>query len=359
MRRSAWPPTSSWGSWPVTKSPPQPGRQPGRLGALCAWWQSPWSWCSGAGIGVHRLYLRARGRGPRHRRRHRRRAPQPSGHTPACRRGKDRGLRRHHRLGRFGGREGPTAQISAGFGSLLSGCWTCRPRTAASQSRWGSARALAPYSAPRSEGRCWRPRSSTGTTSSTRPSCPVPSPRSSPTPSSGRSSVTARCSLSPELRLPARATGLVRRHRGPGRGHRPFVLQVLYGVARLAARLPFSRKLRPAMGALLTGLIALWLPRCWARVTDGCKRASRPTLATCLCMSSSRSPSPAWRRRTSPLAAGARAACSGRDGDRCVQRAGRVAPARALRPRCRPQPGPVRGGGHDGRVRGISRAPSP
>ena len=33
-----------------------------------------------------------------------------------------------------------------------------------------------------------------------------------------------------------------------------------YGVARLAARLPFSRKLRPAMGALLTGLIALWLP---------------------------------------------------------------------------------------------------
>ena len=33
-----------------------------------------------------------------------------------------------------------------------------------------------------------------------------------------------------------------------------------YGVARAAGRLPFSRKLRPAAGALLTGLLALWLP---------------------------------------------------------------------------------------------------
>jgi H+/Cl- antiporter ClcA/CBS domain-containing protein len=33
-----------------------------------------------------------------------------------------------------------------------------------------------------------------------------------------------------------------------------------YGVVRLSARLPFSRKLRPALGALLVGLLALWLP---------------------------------------------------------------------------------------------------
>ncbi len=33
-----------------------------------------------------------------------------------------------------------------------------------------------------------------------------------------------------------------------------------YGIIRLAERLPFSRKLRPALGALLTGLLALWLP---------------------------------------------------------------------------------------------------
>ena len=33
-----------------------------------------------------------------------------------------------------------------------------------------------------------------------------------------------------------------------------------YGVARATGHLPFSRKLRPALGALLTGLIALWLP---------------------------------------------------------------------------------------------------
>jgi chloride channel protein, CIC family len=33
-----------------------------------------------------------------------------------------------------------------------------------------------------------------------------------------------------------------------------------YAVVSLAGRLPFSRKLRPAVGAALTGLIALWLP---------------------------------------------------------------------------------------------------
>ena len=40
--------------------------------------------------------------------------------------------------GGSGGREGPTAQISAGFGSLLARVWTCRPRTAGSPSRSGS-----------------------------------------------------------------------------------------------------------------------------------------------------------------------------------------------------------------------------
>ncbi|MGH3170627.1 MAG: chloride channel protein [Trebonia sp.] len=34
----------------------------------------------------------------------------------------------------------------------------------------------------------------------------------------------------------------------------------IYGVAALSARLPVSRKLRPAMGAALVGLLALWLP---------------------------------------------------------------------------------------------------
>jgi H+/Cl- antiporter ClcA len=33
-----------------------------------------------------------------------------------------------------------------------------------------------------------------------------------------------------------------------------------YGVVRLAGRLPFPRQLRPALGGLLTGLVALWLP---------------------------------------------------------------------------------------------------
>ena len=33
-----------------------------------------------------------------------------------------------------------------------------------------------------------------------------------------------------------------------------------YGVVALTGKLPFSRKLRPAVGALLTGLMALWLP---------------------------------------------------------------------------------------------------
>jgi chloride channel protein, CIC family len=33
-----------------------------------------------------------------------------------------------------------------------------------------------------------------------------------------------------------------------------------YGIVALSARLPFSRKLRPGIGAALTGLLALWLP---------------------------------------------------------------------------------------------------
>ena len=33
-----------------------------------------------------------------------------------------------------------------------------------------------------------------------------------------------------------------------------------YGVVSLAHRLPFSKKLRPATGAIFTGLLALWLP---------------------------------------------------------------------------------------------------
>lgn len=33
-----------------------------------------------------------------------------------------------------------------------------------------------------------------------------------------------------------------------------------YGVVRLSSKLPFTRKLRPAIGALFTGIIALWLP---------------------------------------------------------------------------------------------------
>ncbi len=36
--------------------------------------------------------------------------------------------------------------------------------------------------------------------------------------------------------------------------------KTFYGVVRISARLPFTRKLRPALGALMVGLIALWLP---------------------------------------------------------------------------------------------------
>jgi len=36
--------------------------------------------------------------------------------------------------------------------------------------------------------------------------------------------------------------------------------KAFYGMAALSARLPFSRKLRPAVGAALVGLLALWLP---------------------------------------------------------------------------------------------------
>jgi CIC family chloride channel protein len=36
--------------------------------------------------------------------------------------------------------------------------------------------------------------------------------------------------------------------------------KTFYGVGALSARLPFSRKLRPAVGAALVGLLALWLP---------------------------------------------------------------------------------------------------
>ena len=70
--------------------------------------------------------------------------------------------------GGSGGREGPAAQISAGFGSLLTRWLTSPTRTAESRCPSASVRASARSSAPRWAGRCWPPRSSTAKTSTTR-----------------------------------------------------------------------------------------------------------------------------------------------------------------------------------------------
>ena len=65
------------------------------------------------------------------------------------------------------GREGPAAQISAGFGSLLTRSSTSPTRTAASRCRSASARASARSSAHRWAARCWPRRSCTAKTSTT------------------------------------------------------------------------------------------------------------------------------------------------------------------------------------------------
>ena len=113
---------SSSGSSAATRRPPRSARA--RRSAPARTSPDPWAIPLVVGLGRPdlghpRLQSGSGGRGPRDRRRHRRRAPQPEGDPGARLVREDRGLGDHDRLRRLGGREGPTAQISAGFGSML------------------------------------------------------------------------------------------------------------------------------------------------------------------------------------------------------------------------------------------------
>ncbi len=114
------------------------------------------------------------------------------------------------------------------------------------------------------------------------------------------------------LRLPARAAGLVRRIGALAGGIGLLYSKSFYGVARLAR--PALPCAAPASdgGVWPRGLVALWLPEVFGTGYGWVQRASRPDLGHLPLYVVIASPSPAWRRRTSPLAAGARAACSGR-----------------------------------------------
>ena len=164
--------------------------------------------------------------------------------------------------GGSGGREGPTAQISAGFGSLLTACSTCRTPTAGWRSHWASDLASA---------RSWS--------------------------AAGRCGARRLDRLSRGLRLQGIGPGLVTSGTayaiyGSIMGFAPmfgsvepeyrfdpaqlgwFVLigivsaaigylyaRVFYGTVDLTHRLPGGKVIKPALGGLMVGLLALLIPQ--------------------------------------------------------------------------------------------------
>ena len=179
--------------------------------------------------------------------------------------------------GGSGGREGPTGQISAGFGSLLSRVLELDPPTGAWRSRPASARASAPSSARPSAAPCWPPRSSTATTSirTALLPCFIASAVSSVvfgavegfTPLFG---YVGGYQFSDPAQL-----ALVRHHRPPGRTGRTALRQELLRHGRPLPTLALPRWAAPAIGGLLVGTIALvipqvlgtgygWIQRAWA-----------------------------------------------------------------------------------------------
>ena len=168
--------------------------------------------------------------------------------------------------GGSGGREGPTGQISAGFGSLLAR--ELRPESGRRPHRRGdrvSGRGSAPSSAPRSEERSWPPRSSTGTTSTPRHCSRASSPRIV-----GYVIFGAVGGIHALVRLqPAPTTSPIRLHLvwfaliGILGGLIGLLYaKGFYGIAGpLRPTRHFHRWIKPAIGGVIVGCIALADPR--------------------------------------------------------------------------------------------------
>ena len=118
-------------SSPATPFPRRSAKEGGRLGAFHPALGDPARGLRRrARRGDPRLRDRSRRRGSRHRCRHRCGPPQPSWHPAPDRGRQDRRLGADHRVWRLGGREGPTGQISAGFGSFLARLFDLSPSDA-------------------------------------------------------------------------------------------------------------------------------------------------------------------------------------------------------------------------------------
>ena len=77
-----------------------------------------------------------------------------------------------------------------------------------------------------------------------------------------------------------------------------------YGVVRLAGRLPISRQFRPALGGLLTGLVALWLPETLGTGYGWVQKGLAANWATCPSSWSSLCRSPGSRRTAFSIGTG-------------------------------------------------------
>ena len=163
--------------------------------------------------------------------------------------------------GGSGGREGPIAQIGAGFGSLLANLLRLsvadrRILMAAGMGAGIAAIFRAPLAGACSPPKCFTARRS----SSPKSSCPRPSPASSPTALTAFTRAGSRSSSTPNLVFD-----------NPWRLG-PYLLLVLfmillaslytrtfYGMVHLFHRLPVRPHFRPAIGAFLTGVVGLSL----------------------------------------------------------------------------------------------------
>ena len=163
--------------------------------------------------------------------------------------------------GGSGGREGPIAQIGAGFGSLLANLLRLSVADRRILMAAGMGAGIAAIFRAPLAGACSPPKCSTARRSSSRKSsCPQPSPASSPIAPTGSTPAGSRCSARPNLIFT-----------NPWQLG-PYLLLVLfmivlamlytrtfYGMVHLFHRLPVRPHFRPAIGAFLTGLVGLVL----------------------------------------------------------------------------------------------------
>ena len=213
--------------------------------------------------GDPRVSIRPRSGGPRYRRGDLGGPSQSSGHPLPRRHRQDRGIGPHHRLGRLGRSRRPHRPDQRRV------CFPAGPR-AGSQSQptpaspWslGSVRGSGPSSAPRSAGRSWPPRSSTGMTSTQRHCYRASWPRLSATSSSvpwwasrpifgfaGSYHFTDPARL-PWFALIGVLGGLIGL----------LYAKSFYGIADLFGRMDRPRWIKPAIGGVIVGLIALAIP---------------------------------------------------------------------------------------------------